>query len=162
MTRRHVAVVGGAACDAETAALAEEVGRELARHGAVVVTGGGPGVMEAACRGAREAGGTTVGLLPGTDRAGANPHVELAIPTGMGEARNVLVVRAADVVIAVGGEFGTLSEIAFALRTGKRVVGIGTWELHRGGEPVEAIERAAGAVEAVELALRDRPGAGGA
>ena len=89
--------------------------------------------MEAACRGARAAGGTTVGLLPGNDRRDANPHVEVAIPTGMGELRNGLIVRAADAVIAVGGEYGTLSEIGFALKIGRPVVGLGTWELAQGG-----------------------------
>jgi uncharacterized protein (TIGR00725 family) len=109
--------------------------------------------MEAACRGAKAGGGVTVGILPGLDRAEANPYVDVAIATGLGEARNALVVRAADVLIAVGGSWGTLSEIALALRAGKRVIGIGTWELTRGGEPVDGIEPAADAGSAVELAL---------
>jgi uncharacterized protein (TIGR00725 family) len=109
--------------------------------------------MEAACRGAREAGGATLGILPGLDRAEANPWVEVAVPTGLGEARNTLVVRAADALIAVGGEWGTLSEIALALAAGKPVVGVGTWELARRGEPVEAIRRAASGAEAARLAL---------
>ena len=153
MTPPYVAVVGPDRCDAGTARLAEEVGRELARRGAIVVSGGLGGVMEAACRGAKEAGGTTVGILPGTSRRDANPHVDVALPTGMGEARNALVVRAADALIAVGGEFGTLSEIALALKAGKRVVGLETWELAKRGQPVEAVVSAAGAVEAAELAL---------
>lgn len=154
MTPPYVAVVGPSECDAATAALAEEVGRELAARGAVVVCGGAGGAMEAACRGAKAAGGTTVGLLPGTDRSSANAFVDVAIPTGLGEARNVLVVRAADVVLAVRGEFGTLSEIAFALRIGTPVVGLDTWELGKGGEQVDAFLRANDAAEAVELALR--------
>jgi uncharacterized protein (TIGR00725 family) len=105
------------------------VGRELASAGAVVVCGGLGGVMEAACRGAREAGGQTVGILPGTDRAAANAFVDIAIPTGLGEARNALVVRAADALIAVGGGYGTLSEIALALKAGKRVVGLDSWDI---------------------------------
>ena len=105
------------------------MGRLLAERGAVLVCGGLGGTMEAACRGAKQAGGTTVGLLPGVDRAHGNPHLDIAIPTGLGEARNALVVRAADVVVAVGGGYGTLSEIALALRAGKRVVGLGTWEI---------------------------------
>lgn len=114
--------------------------------------------MEAACRGAREAGGTTVGILPGLDRAAANPYVDVALPTGLGEARNALVVRGADAVIAVGGEFGTLSEIAFALRIGTPVIGLDTWQLAKRGGPVEAIVRASSAAEAVSLALqRMRP-----
>jgi uncharacterized protein (TIGR00725 family) len=95
----------------------------------VVVCGGLGGVMEAACRGAKEAGGQTVGILPGSDRAAANEFVDVAIPTGLGEARNALVVRAADALIAVGGGYGTLSEIALALKAGKRVVGVDSWEI---------------------------------
>ena len=149
----YVAVVGGGVPDADADELAAEVGRELGRRGAVVVCGGLGGVMKAACRGAKEEGATTVGILPGADRSPANEFVDVAIPTGLGEARNALVVRAADAVIAIGGEFGTLSEIALALKTGKPVVGLGTWELAKGGESVEAIERASSAAEAVERAL---------
>ncbi len=134
-SRPYVAVVGASAASAEICGWAEDVGRALATGGAVVVTGGLGGVMEAACRGAREAGGTTIGLLPGDDRAEANPWVDVAVPTGLGEARNVLVVRAADALVAVGGEFGTLSEIALALRLGKPVVGLATWRLQRGDDP---------------------------
>lgn len=104
--------------------------------------------MEAACRGAKEAGGMTVGILPGTDRADANPYVDVAIPTGLGEARNALVVRAADAVIAIGIGYGTLSEIALALKAGKRVVGLGTWE-------VEGVEAADSPEAAVATVLRD-------
>src|SRR5678816_3408900 len=133
--RSHVAVVGGGAAEPGNTALAEEVGRLLARSGAVVICGGLGGVMEATCRGAKSAGGMTVGILPGLDRFEANPWVDVAIPTGLGEARNALVVRAADVLIAIGGEYGTLSEIALALKTGKPVVGIDTWELSRRFSP---------------------------
>jgi uncharacterized protein (TIGR00725 family) len=108
---------------------AEAVGRDLAARGAVLVCGGLGGVMEAACRGAKEAGGLTVGILPGTDRAAANAFVEVAIPSGLGEARNALVVRAVDALIAVGGGYGTLSEIALALKAGKRVVGLDSWDI---------------------------------
>jgi uncharacterized protein (TIGR00725 family) len=147
--RSYLGVIGAGTCDDSQAALAEEVGRLLAQAGAVVVCGGLGGVMEAACRGAKRAGGTTVGLLPGLDRSDANPWVDVAIPTGLGEARNVLVVRSADALIAIGGEFGTLSEIAFALKTGKRVVGLGTWELPQRSD---AIVRASTAAQAVSLA----------
>ena len=109
--------------------------------------------MEAACTGAHEAGGLTVGILPGTDRAEANSHVDVALPTGIGEARNALVVRAADAVVAVAGEFGTLSEIALALATGVPVVGLGTWELVRRGEHVDDIVRAESPEGAVALAI---------
>jgi uncharacterized protein (TIGR00725 family) len=144
-------VCGSGGAPAAELAAAETVGRELAARGAVVVCGGRGGVMEAACRGAKAAGGTTLGILPGYDRADANEFVDLAVATGLGEARNALVVRAADAVVAVGGEWGTLSEIALALRAGKRVVGLGTWELPaRGGRGVVV---AASPEEAVELAL---------
>jgi uncharacterized protein (TIGR00725 family) len=121
------------------------VGRELAARGAVVVCGGLGGVMEAACRGAKAGGGRTVGILPGIDRAAANPFVDTAIPTGLGEARNALVVRAADALIAVGGGYGTLSEIALALKAGKPVVGLDSWDI----EGVVAVAEPEAAVAAV-------------
>lgn len=149
-----VAVIGpGKATHAETSE-AEEVGARLAEAGAVVVCGGLGGVMAAACRGARSAGGLTVGLLPGEQRGAANEWVEVAIPTGLGEGRNVLLVRAADVVVAIGGGWGTLSEIALALRAGKTVVGLGSWT----PEPPDAggagVLVAADAATAVDAALR--------
>ena len=153
-----MAVVGSGSATAEELAVALDLGRRLASAGAVVVCGGLGGVMEAACRGAKDAGGTTVGILPGTDRAAANPYVDVAIPTGMGEARNALVVRAADSVVAVGGEFGTLSEVALALKTGRPVIGVGSWELAKDGRPVPAIRSAASAEEAAVLALEPRTG----
>jgi len=133
--------------------MAEEVGRLLARAGAVVVSGGLGGVMEAASRGAKSAGGTTVGILPGCERSEANAWVDVAVPTGLGEARNALVVRAADVLIAIRGEYGTLSEIALALKTGKPVVGLETWELSQRGVVATEIVRARTPPEAVERAL---------
>jgi uncharacterized protein (TIGR00725 family) len=153
--RRYVAVVGPARADAEDTEAAEEVGRLLARAGAVVVCGGLGGVMEAAARGCAAEGGVSVGLLPGVDRAAANPFLTVAVATGMGEARNALVVRAADAVIAIGGEFGTLSEIALALKAGTPVVGISTWTLARPADPSapDPILRAGSAAEAVALAL---------
>lgn len=157
MEPRYVAVAGPGECGPATAHLAEAVGRGLAERGAVVVCGGLGGVMEAACRGAKLAGGKTVGILPGTDRGSANAWVDVALPTGLGEARNTLVVRAADALVAVSGEFGTLSEIAFALKAGKRVVGLGTWELAKQGERVDAFVRAESPDEAVRLALVDSP-----
>ena len=148
-----VAVVGSSVATAEESALAFAVGAALAEAGATLVCGGLGGVMEAACRGAREKGGTTVGILPGSDRRAANPYVGVAIATGLGEARNAVVVGCADAVIAVGGEFGTLSEIALALCAGKPVIGLRTWELRRRGEAVEAVVEAADAASAVALAL---------
>jgi uncharacterized protein (TIGR00725 family) len=145
---RYVAVVGAGGGEVPAAQLAdaEAVGVELARRGAVVVTGGLGGVMEAACRGARSEGGTTLGILPGVDRREANRWVSVAVATGVGELRNGLVVSACDVVIAVAGEYGTLSEIALALKAGKPVVGIGTWE-------IPGVQRAPDAIAAVALAL---------
>jgi len=147
----YIAVVGPGRATAEQVAAAEAVGRGLAEGGAILVCGGLGGVMEAACRGAKDAGGTTVGILPGAERGAANAWVDVAIPTGLGEARNALVVRAADALVAVGGEYGTLSEIALALKAGKRVIGLGTWNLDREPDP---ITRARDAGEAVLLALR--------
>jgi uncharacterized protein (TIGR00725 family) len=137
--------VGPGEAGADVVVAAEAVGRELAARGAVVVCGGLGGAMEAACRGAKEAGGTTVGLLPGLDRRDANPYVDVAVLTGLGEARNALVVRTADALVAVGGGYGTLSEIGLALRTGKRVVGLRTWEI----DGIEAVSSPEEAVEAV-------------
>jgi uncharacterized protein (TIGR00725 family) len=108
---------------------AEPVGRLLAERGAVLVCGGLGGAMEAACRGAKAAGGTTVGVLPGLDRGEAGAYVDVALPTGLGQGRNVVIVHAADVLIAVGGGYGTLSEIALALRAGKPVIGLDTWDI---------------------------------
>lgn len=125
----YVAVVGAGNPDPETDALAFEVGRGIAESGAVLVCGGMTGVMEAACKGAKGVGGTTVGILPTSDRRHANPFVDVAIATGMGEMRNALIVRSADVVIAIGGEFGTLSEIAFALKIERPVVGLRSWDI---------------------------------
>jgi uncharacterized protein (TIGR00725 family) len=112
-------------------ALAERVGAALALRGSTVICGGLGGVMEAACRGAKSEGGLTVGLLPGREAAAANPWVDIVIATGLGEARNALVVSSASAVIAVGGEYGTLSEIALALRWGTPVIGLDTWSLNR-------------------------------
>jgi len=126
----YIAVVGPGEASPEELHSAEEVGAGLAAAGAVVVTGGLGGVMEAACRGARSRRGRTLGILPGDDRDAANGWVEIAVPTGMGELRNGLVVRAADAVVAIGGGHGTLSEIALALKLGRPVVGLGTWEVH--------------------------------
>ena len=148
-----MAVIGSGEPDPERDRQAENVGRALAEHGAVLLCGGLGGVMEAACRGATLAGGTTVGLLPGPDRRGANPHLTIALPTGMGELRNGLIVRGADAVIAVGGEYGTLSEIGFALKLGRPVVGLRTWELAREGVPREAIVVVESAEEAVRRGL---------
>jgi uncharacterized protein (TIGR00725 family) len=152
--RPHIAVVGGYEVDRDTLAGAEEVGRLIAGAGAIVVTGGRRGVAEAASGGAVEAGGLTVGILPGRDRAEANPWVQVAVPTGLGDTRNALVVMGADAVIALAGQYGTLSEIAFALVAGTPVVALGSWELALGGRADETIERATDPTDAVARALR--------
>jgi uncharacterized protein (TIGR00725 family) len=140
----YVAVVGPGEASPHELQAAEDVGAALAERGAVVVTGGLGGVMEAACRGARSRRGRTLGILPGEDRDAANGWVEIAIATGLGELRNGLVVRAADALVAVGGGHGTLSEVALALKLGRPVVGLGTWEVHgveHVSTPAEAIDR---------------------
>jgi hypothetical protein len=145
----YIAVVGPGQAGDDEAANAEALGRRLAEAGAIVVNGGLGGVMEAVARGAVERGGTVVGLLPGSERAAANPHITVAIPTGLGELRNGLVVRAADAVVAIGGGHGTLSEIALALKAGKPVIGLDTWAI----EGVIAVDSVAAAVaEALRLA----------
>jgi uncharacterized protein (TIGR00725 family) len=141
----YVSVAGPGEAAPEVLEGAEAVGRELARRGAVVVCGGLGGAMAAACRGAAAEGGTSVGLLPGPDRESANEWLTVAIPTGMGELRNGLVARAGDALIAVDGGYGTLSEIGFALKLRRPVVGLGTWELDAvvvAEDPADAAERA--------------------
>jgi uncharacterized protein (TIGR00725 family) len=142
----YITVIGASQPTAEQEQAAEDIGRGLGAAGCVVVTGGRGGVMAAASRGAHEAGATVVGILPGTDRREANEWVGLALPTGMGELRNGLIVRAADAVVAVGGAHGTLSEIALALSAGVGVVGYDTW-------PIEGVELADTPAAAVERAL---------
>ncbi len=151
----YVGVIGGQLCDEEEERRAYEIGGLLAQRGAILICGGLGGVMEAACRGAREAGGTTIGILPGPFRGDANPYVDYAIATDMGQARNAVVVRTADVVIAVGGEYGTLSEIAMALKMGKKVVALSSWEIANKGTPDDRIIRASNPEAAVETAMAE-------
>ena len=153
-----IAVIGSGAgllALPEVLAHAEAVGREIGRRGHTLICGGRGGVMEAACRGAREAGGHTIGVLPGPDRHDANPHVEFPIVTNLGSARNLLIVLTADAVIAVGhGGYGTLSEIAMTFVHDKPVVGLGTWRLSdAAGLEDQSIVRASGPVAAVEAAI---------
>ena len=125
---------------------AAEVGRLLAQKGAIVLTGGLGGVMEAALKGAKEAGGATIGILPGFEAKDANRYVDIPIITGLNHARNIIVVRTSQALIAVGGEYGTLSEIAFALKLGKTVISLGSWDLgehvRKAGTPAEAVDMA--------------------
>ncbi|MBD3289722.1 TIGR00725 family protein [candidate division KSB1 bacterium] len=144
-----IAVIGqGRDCTPELIRLAEEVGTEIAQHRVILICGGLGGIMEAASRGAKNAGGLTIGVLPGTAKRDANPYIDIPIVTGMSEARNVIITRTADAVIAVGGFYGTLSEIAFSLAFGKPVVGLRTWEIDENIHHVETAE------EAVELAIK--------
>jgi len=148
-----IGVIGGSAPTPEEAAAAEGVGCGVAEAGAVLICGGRGGVMEAACRGAKGAGGLTIGVLPGVSRGQANAYVDLPIVTGMGEARNAIIVRTANAVIAVGGSYGTLSEIAYALGFGTPVIGLGTWAVERFGHPAVPLVRVETPSEAVERAL---------
>ena len=152
MPRLAVAVIGAGVCDQGVWDVAYEIGRLIAARDDVLVTGGLSGVMEAASRGAKDAGGLVVGILPGLDASAANPAVDIAIPTGMGQLRNGLVVTSAKAVIAVAGEWGTLSEIGLALKQGIPVIGWNTWDLGKGGTSQEGIVRVTSPSEAVDQA----------
>lgn len=154
-----VSVIGGGTCAPEEYHVARAVGGLLAERGFVVLTGGLGGVMEAASRGAFEAGGLTIGVLPGSVREEANPFVEVVLTTGLSEARNLIVATSARAVIAIGGSLGTLSEIAFALKRHVPVIGIDSWTLpeHRvPGEGVHAVSTPAEAVDLVTKLVRGR------
>ena len=148
-----IAVIGDSSCSSEEAKLAETVGKLLAQRGIIVICGGLGGVMEAVCRGAKYKGGLTVGILPGQDSSMANPWVDIPVVTGMGEARNVTVVKSAQAVIAIGGSYGTLSEIAYALKSKIAVIGLNTWSLSRNGREYDSIIRVQSATEAVDKAI---------
>jgi uncharacterized protein (TIGR00725 family) len=150
MRLAYISVIGGGRCGAAEYALAEEVGRLVAQEGATLVCGGLSGVMEAAARGAKEAGGVTIGILPGHDRALANPYLDHVLTTGMGHARNLAVVSSGDAVIAIGGSYGTLSEIGLAARIGRPVVILGGWRLQN-DEGTEGVWYASSAREAMAL-----------
>jgi hypothetical protein len=151
--KRFIAVIGGSDCTPEETGMAEEVGRELARKGAILICGGLGGVMEAACKGASTEGGLTIGILPGSSRQTANRYVQIPIVTSMGEARNVIIVKSAEAVIAIGGGYGTLSEIGYALRNNIPVIGLNTWSLSRNGQMDKSIIPARNAADAVNKAL---------
>jgi hypothetical protein len=148
-----IAVIGDSSCSPEEAKLAETVGELLAQQGATMVCGGLGGVMEAVCRGAKSKGGLTVGILPGQDSSIANPWLDIPVVTGIGEARNVAVVKSAQAVIAIGGGYGTLSEIAYALKSRIPVIGLNTWSLSRNGREDDSIIRVQSASEAVDKAI---------
>jgi len=153
INKRIIAVIGAGQCSPQEAKLAEEVGRELARQGVILVCGGMGGVMEAACKGASSQGGVTIGILPGENRQAANPYVQIPIVTGTGYARNLAVVKSAQAVIAVGGSYGTLSEISHALQSGIPVIGLNTWSLSKNGQQDNSIILVQNPSEAVNKAL---------
>ncbi len=142
----NISVIGAGTCNKDTYTIAEHVGTLIAQKGATLVTGGLSGVMEAASKGAREAGGIVVGILPGFSKEEANNYVTIPVTTGLSHARNVIVVRSADAVIAISGGYGTLSEIAIALKIGKPVIGINTWDSVEGvirvNSPEDAVNKA--------------------
>jgi len=148
-----IAVIGGGQCTNEEATVAEVVGKELAKRGATLVCGGLTGIMEAACRGAASESGLTIGILPGDDPNTANPYVKIPIATGVGFARNIAVVKSAHAVIAIDGDYGTLTEIAFALKSEIPVIGLNTWALSRNGKQEVPIIKAKDPVDAVEKAV---------
>ena len=148
-----IAVIGGGQCSAKEAVLAEAVGRELAKREAILVCGGLGGVMEAACRGATIESGLTIGILPSDDPATSNRYVQIPVATGVGYARNIAVVKSAQAVIAIDGDYGTLSEIGYALKADIPVIGLNTWSLSRNGQEDKSIVEAEDAVDAVEKAV---------
>jgi uncharacterized protein (TIGR00725 family) len=148
-----IGVIGDSSCPPEEAKLAESVGELLAQQGANIVCGGLGGVMEAVCRGAKSKGGLTIGILPGKNSSTANPWVDIPVVTGIGEARNAVVVKSAQVVIAIGGGYGTLSEIAYALKSNIPVIGLNTWSLSRNGREDDSIIRVQSATEAAGKAI---------
>ena len=148
-----IAVIGNSSCSPKEAKLAENVGELLGQQGITVICGGLGGVMEAVCRGAKSKGGLTVGILPGQDSSMANPWVDIPVVTGLGEARNMAVVKSAQAVIAIGGRYGTLSEIAYALKSGIPVIGLNTWSLSHNGQEDDSVIKAQSATEAVDKAI---------
>jgi uncharacterized protein (TIGR00725 family) len=152
-TTVFVGVIGAGSCSEDIYSLARELGFQIGKKSWALVCGGLGGVMEGAARGCREAGGLTVGLLPGLDRESANPYISVSLPTGLGDGRNLLVVRCADVLISIAGSYGTLSEIALALKGGKTVIGLKTWEA------IPGVQYAENCDEAIEMVERQLLGA---
>jgi len=148
-----IGVIGDSSCPPEEAKLAESVGELLAQRGATIVCGGLGGVMEAVCRGAKSKGGLTIGILPGKNSSTANPWVDIPVVTGLGEARNVVVAKSAQAIIAIGGNYGTLSEIAYALKSSIPVIGLNTWSLSRNGQEDGSIIKVQSATEAVDKVI---------
>jgi uncharacterized protein (TIGR00725 family) len=141
-----IGVIGAGSCTEEQELIAEQIGREIARHNGILVCGGHGGVMKASSRGAKFENGTTIGILPGDDKKSANEYIDYAIATGIGEARNLVIIKTADVVIALPGKFGTLSEMAFCKKMGKPIVSLSNWDIsddiEKFDDPVLAVKRA--------------------
>jgi uncharacterized protein (TIGR00725 family) len=150
----YIAVIGSGESDSKNEKIAYELGTLIAEKGAILICGGLGGIMDAAAKGVWETGGISIGILPGENRQNASQYLTLALATGLGEARNAIIAKSADVVIAVGGEFGTLSEIALALKANKPVIGINTWHLFKEDKESKAIARAKSALEAIDLAVK--------
>lgn len=144
-TSKTIAIIGARACNSEIAHIAEQMGGILAKNGYTIICGGLGGVMESACKGAKANKGITIGILPGDNPAEANPYVDIAIATGMGVSRNLIIIRSACAVLAISGGFGTLSELAFALQLDKPVIGLGTWEvsdqIKMASDPQDAMDK---------------------
>lgn len=153
INKTFIAVIGGRQCSEQEANLAEEVGREIARRGAILICGGMGGIMEAACKGASSEGGLTIGILPGESRQAANSYVSIPIITGMGSARNVILAKTAQAVIAIGGVYGTLSEIGHALQNGVPIIGLNTWSIACYGQTTNPIIAAENPADAVNKAF---------
>lgn len=149
-----IGVIGNAICTPDVAKTAEEVGAKIAEKKALLICGGLKGVMEASAKGAKSRGGTTVGILPGFSKTEANPYIDICVITGMDQARNIIIVRSSDALICIGGGYGTLSEIAYALKLNVPVIGINTWELKKNGKESREIHYVKTPAEAVELALK--------
>lgn len=151
----RIGVIGSNSCSKEIGNLAYEVGRGIAQRGGTLICGGLGGVMERACAGAKSAGGLTIGILPGQEASDANPYVDIPIVTGLGDARNIIVVLSSQALIAISGKYGTLSEIAYALNFGKPVIGLKTWGFEQAGYEIPPIIRVETASEAVAAAYRN-------
>ncbi|TET53574.1 MAG: TIGR00725 family protein [Actinobacteria bacterium] len=149
----YIAVVGSSEPDPQNEKIAYELGKLIAKNGATLICGGLGGIMNAAAKGVNEAGGTSIGILPSDSRSNSSEYLTFALSTGLGEARNTVIAKSADVMIAIGGEFGTLSEISFALKAMKPVIGINTWHLSKNDKEAEAIARAKDAQDAIDLAI---------
>ncbi len=156
----NVGIIGGVKCSKQAYEAAEDLGRRIASKGWIVICGGGPGIMEAVCKGAKQNNGITVGILPWVDSRQANSYLDIRIPTGLGYARNFLIVRASDVLVAVDGKYGTLSELSFALCEGKKVLGLNTWPV-KGVVKVKTPEQAVRKISSWQKVLEKRQAFGG-